>query len=1023
MADRELKIIIKADGSVAVEEIAKLAKGVEGLGGNSEKANSKLTKLTGAVLGTGKSVEKMSKDVEKAKTSWSELTTGINQAWEILGKGKRIFEMGWGMAEQGAKLQEARNAFEDYTRSVGENSNEILAKLRAASSGTISDMGLITTASKAMSLGVVKNGTQMANLLEIARNKARLFGMDTTEAFNDIVTGIGRGSPLILDNLGIRIPEAFEEMTKGMSGADKTATLLNMVLEEGNNQLSKMGPLTNSAADDLRAFETSVENLKGSFGELMTTALSPFVTDLKTDVIPAVREAIQVFQDWSGNNEKIERMLRSQGQAGILASKQLAIDSAKKRQAELDRVLSQTYDGLSSYDQQRIGQNYAGNRNATIDEIRQAIVAKSQSIDLEIQAIMKEVEKAKSKIKNLKEIDNFWSATEAELAAEEAERLKTTGEAAQGASGKIKELKVDFQDLGTAAAKSLDMIGDGFDDFGDDVNKLLDDFDAFGDDMDKLLKRITDIDGAIAGTLSGAGKNWSAELARLDPETAATGMMNFMTGGLFTASGNNAAEAAVKDISEPLSKSVAEAVAIGFANADLSNFAQSIGGILSQVLSQSIAKSNPILNATGGVNWGNLGINIGANLAISALTQPGRFFGGRQDKFKEQTLQAASDLRSRMSETWKQSQETSLLPFLTSSQKNDLAAGRYGYYGTQTGHSWSDSGNGIWSDKTRTYNLIDQGASAALAKLTQAIENAERYNRSVEMGYELQSARGYDYQALVSQEAAYRRAANAASGGTRTLSWTDGGKDTVDLAEAAHEIKMAAAEMARSLGQANAGRSASIAQGFTKYAPWLDTLQMTDMSILSSRQQYGLFDKMQTSLMDRNIPMSMLGMVKQAGQNQYGLQELNFTDPEAYQAKYLEYVEKQLDAFEEVMKRQEQIFYDSAKSYEERVSALEVYEQSMEAYHQAKLEKLRAEKILEEQEKQLMAESRQAKMESALSLIGEVSQRGDKVMIIQAGDATVAIKELMAEFQDNPDVVAVLQSTLTKTEAKARWGN
>jgi hypothetical protein len=44
-------------------------------------------------------------------------------------------------------------------------------------------------------------------------------------------------------------------------------------------------------------------------------------------------------------------------------------------------------------------------------------------------------------------------------------------------------------------------------------------------------------------------------------------------------------------------------------------------------------------------------------------------------------------------------------------------------------------------------------------------------------------------------------------------------------------------------------------------------------------------------------------------------------------------------------------------------------------------------------------------------------------MILQGGDASSAIKELMAEFADNPEVTAVLKSTLAKTDAKARWGN
>lgn len=1061
MNTRELKIIIKADGSVAVEEINKLDQGLDDLGRETQKTGRDLDKLGRTILQTGNSLQKTSQETKKAKLSWADLATGINQAWEIIGKGKQVLAEGWDIAFQGAKLQEAKASFDDYARSIGRNSEDILNKLRKASGGTISDMGLITTASKAMSLGVTTDSGKMANLLEIARNKARLFGIDTSQAFEDIVTGLGRNSPLILDNLGIKIPAGFDKMTEGMSDADKTAKLLELTLIEGNKQLKEMGGLSNNSADEMRAFEAEVTNLKNDLGALLLHGFEPIVYALRTDIIPAVRDVISIFTEWLNINEKIEKSLRQQGSAGVIASKRILIAEAEKRREEVGRLYRQSLVGFSDYDQQRIGLNYAGDKNASVEKIRNALWNQIGNANNEIAQLSREIEKAK--IEGLKQIEetqanemrdalksldaqqgqwktlNFLSGGylgDESLAKFQSEGFDKIGKSIRETSGRVRELKTDFQDLGTTAIKSLVLIGDGFDAFDSDVDRLLDDFDDALDDMEKTAQKFRDdmVEAEI--------KRYK-DLAGLDKNTAQWGYLNFMSSGYLNAwtDGKPLVEFQRKDKIE-LEQTIAEAITQGFANADLSNFSMTFGQMLSSILSRSVAQSNPILNAAGGVNWGNVGLNIGANFAISALTQPGRFFGGRQEKFKTETIQAATDLKSKMGQAWVQSFETSLLPYLTWWDKNELAAGRYGYYGTQTGYSWNDSGDGWRSDKTRTYNLIDQGASAALAKLTQAIENAERYNRSVEMGYELQAAKGYDYQALVAQEAAYRKAASTAYGGIYNLTWTDGTKDTADLAEAAHEIKMAAAEMARQLGQVNAERSSNIAQGFAKYMPWLDTIQtsgaipsnlrlsmrsfqvpgLVSTDSLSAAQQYDAFSALQTSLMDRNIPSYLLDMIKQAGTAGYELEELKLTDPESYTERYLEQVEKQVAAFEEVMRRQEQIFKDTAKSYEERVSALDVYEQSMESYHQAKLEKLRTEKQLEEQEKQLMAEARQAKMESALSLIGEVSQRGDKIMIIQAGDAAAAIEELMVEFSDNPEVTAVLRSTLDKTKAGTRWG-
>ena len=1063
MNTRELKIIIKADGSMAVEEIDKLDQGLDDLGRGTQKTGRDLDKLDRTVDNTGRSVKKAAKEVEKAKLSWADFATGVNLAWEALSKGKQLLAEGWDVAFQGAKLQESRDSFDDYARSIGQNADDILGKLRKASGGTISDMGLITTASKAMSLGVTTDSGKMANLLEIARNKARLFGIDTSQAFEDIVTGLGRNSPLILDNVGIRIPAGFEEMTEGMSDADKTAKLLELTLIEGNRQLKEMGGLTNNSADEMRAFSAEVTNLKGEFGILLAEGLLPVAREVRA-LLPDIKAAIEHF-----------RILASvMNVPGQIAATLYYDKDLKKYPASFEDAQQKYYE-VNDRITELVGKIREEGTSARPGPMTRASIG-ANSYQKELDELLKysdqlemmivQFDNVKSKFTefNSKEIgfddlsddidsmvDDFEYFTESLGMIDNAVEKSgnKTGKSFNETSSRVRELKVDFQDLGSTAIKSLDLIGDGFDAFDGEVDKLLDNFDDALGDMEQTAKKFHD--DMVAAEL----KRYK-DLAGLDKNTAQWGFLNFMSSGYLNAGTDG--DPLVKfqrEDKKKLEQTIAEAVSTGFANVDFSNFSLSFGNMLSQILSKSIAQKNPILDAAGNVSWGNVGINLATDFAVKALTQPGRFFGGRQDKFKEQTLQAASDLKSQMGQAWVKSHETSLLPYLTEYDRNQLAAGRYSYYGTQTGYSWNDSGDGWRSDKTRTYNLIDQGASAALAKLTKAIENAEKYNRSVEMGYELQAAKGYDYQALAVQAAAFQQAAARAYGGEYSLAWTDGTKDTADLAEAAHEIKMAAAEMARQLGQATAERAATVTAGFAKYAPWLDSIQTpanassnlriskrgdgmfgganswqdflqvpttSRMDSLTTSQQYDAFAALQTSLMDRNIPSYLLDMVKQAGTAGYELEELKFSDPESYTERYLEQIEKQAAAFEEVMRRQEQIFNDTAKSYEERVSSLEVYEQSMESYHQAKLEKLRTEKQFEEQEKQLMAEARQAKMESALSLIGEVSQRGDRIMIIQAGDSTTAIRELMAEFADNPEVTAVLQSTLEKTEAQARWG-
>ena len=52
-------------------------------------------------------------------------------------------------------------------------------------------------------LGVSKNSDEMAEMFDIAQRLGRALGRDTASSVESLVTGIGRQSRLMLDNIGI----------------------------------------------------------------------------------------------------------------------------------------------------------------------------------------------------------------------------------------------------------------------------------------------------------------------------------------------------------------------------------------------------------------------------------------------------------------------------------------------------------------------------------------------------------------------------------------------------------------------------------------------------------------------------------------------------------------------------------------------------------------------------------------------------------------------------------------------------
>jgi hypothetical protein len=104
------------------------------------------------------------------------------------------------LAVQAAPLEGIGFAFDKMSERVGLS----LDDLREASAGTISDFELMRKANIALTgagdqLGV-EFGKNMPALLEAARAAARATGQDVDFLFESLVTGVKRGSPMLIDN-------------------------------------------------------------------------------------------------------------------------------------------------------------------------------------------------------------------------------------------------------------------------------------------------------------------------------------------------------------------------------------------------------------------------------------------------------------------------------------------------------------------------------------------------------------------------------------------------------------------------------------------------------------------------------------------------------------------------------------------------------------------------------------------------------------------------------------------------------
>ena len=242
-----------------------------------------------------------------------------------------------GMATKAAiEVESTTIAFENLSTSAGQVSEDILSALQDASAGTVAANKLMLAANRAMVLGVADNTEEFTVLMEIARDRARAMGLTIEQAFNDIVTGIGRGSPLILDNLGLVINQveankdyAFSlgKTAEELTEAEKKQALLNAVLEQGQKTIDKNTQAELTASETIQALKANFADVTAEIGE----SFLPIVKDVSEWVINIVNN----FQEWRRENPQlatsIDKVAVALGGAAIVVGTLIVILPKLKR--------------------------------------------------------------------------------------------------------------------------------------------------------------------------------------------------------------------------------------------------------------------------------------------------------------------------------------------------------------------------------------------------------------------------------------------------------------------------------------------------------------------------------------------------------------------------------------------------------------------------------------------------------------------------------------------------------------------
>ena len=243
------------------------------------------------------------------------------------------------LAKQGARVESMARAFDTLSGSA-QKSRLAMRRLQEATNGTMSQMDLLKQANNAMVLGVSKNSKEMAEMFDIAQRLGRALGQDTAKSVESLITGIGRQSRLMLDNIGIIVKsdEAYEKYAEKigttaskLTDAEKKQAFFNATMESAREKVETLGDETLTSQDVFDQFGTAAEDFGIAIGKFV---LPVFVDMLETitPVITGINDFFHLmkhgpptfnpFEDWADsipdNIEAVEKelnVLKQQRQA------------------------------------------------------------------------------------------------------------------------------------------------------------------------------------------------------------------------------------------------------------------------------------------------------------------------------------------------------------------------------------------------------------------------------------------------------------------------------------------------------------------------------------------------------------------------------------------------------------------------------------------------------------------------------------------------------------------------------------
>ena len=275
-----------------------------------KKAVIDLEKATAALKGETSRLKGVSDQHNTTMLRQQKNATGLSRSFATLRNKMLLFSFAMSLGgrqlirftRDAARVDTMSDAFSSLVGGT-QNAEIALDKLKGATNNTMSEFDLFQQANNAMVLGITKNSDEMAVMFDKAQKLGAALGKDTRQSVESLVTGIGRQSRLMLDNIGIivKTDEAYKDFADAnnttvaaLSDTQKKQAFLNATLDAADTKLAALGQKFGDTGDEILTNEQQLQRIDASLANFTDTIGRAFIPAIEpaADLIVAFTEAV-----------------------------------------------------------------------------------------------------------------------------------------------------------------------------------------------------------------------------------------------------------------------------------------------------------------------------------------------------------------------------------------------------------------------------------------------------------------------------------------------------------------------------------------------------------------------------------------------------------------------------------------------------------------------------------------------------------------------------------------------------------